>query len=77
MTTSADTTARPRRVYLDDVEWLLDAGEIADSIAARLGVTRNSVYEACRRNGRHDLLTRLIKPTETTAYVAVSPGGGR
>ena len=50
-----------RRVYIDDVEWLMDAREHPDQIAARLGVERKSLNTALRRKGRHDLIERMAR----------------
>ncbi len=46
---------------VDDVEWLLDAGEThPDTITARLDYTsRNSLYSALKRAGRDDLIDKL------------------
>lgn len=52
-----------RQVHADDVEWLLDAGGTWESIAARLTVERKSIDKALRRQGRHDLITRLTGRT--------------
>lgn len=50
---------RARRAYVEDIEWLLEAGESTHQVAARLGVTRNAVARRLGRYGRHDLAARF------------------
>ena len=54
-------TLRRHQDVVDDVEWLLDAGEThPDTITARLDYTsRNSLYSALKRAGRDDLIDKL------------------
>lgn len=40
---------------LDDIEWLVDAGESAAMIAARTGKTAAAIAKACERACRRDL----------------------
>lgn len=54
--------ARRRRepaVNMDAVEDLAGCGLDSDEVAARLGVSRDAVTVACRRNGRGDLVVLL------------------
>ena len=49
-----------KKVWLEDVEWLLDSGVTnPEYLASRLGVTANTLLVAARRAGRGDLLVRL------------------
>lgn len=63
---SSMTLDRPRRKrrpvdVVEDVEWLLSAGEThPHAIAARLGYrSHESLVKALRKAGRHDLVDRL------------------
>ncbi len=58
-----DRVRRPnRRVRDSEVEWLAEAGESLDAIAAQLGVTPASVKTALERHGRRDLRDRIAPP---------------
>lgn len=63
--TPADCRARGVRPYRVDIaaeiEHLLDAGESADSIAASMGVARESILERLRRADRLDIVARLYR----------------
>ncbi len=46
-------------VDVDDIEWLLRAGETKDRIAERLGVSYDAIERACYRHARPDLAVWL------------------
>lgn len=52
-------TSTQKKIHVEDVEWLADAGETWDAIATRLGAKPNSVRRACARAHRPDLIDRL------------------
>lgn len=56
---------RSRRAFLEDVEWLLDAGESPWEIAKRLGMDRRSVGKRLHRYGRDDLARGFYSRSET------------
>ncbi len=47
------------RIALDDVEWLLDAGESIWQIARRMHCTIAGITKAARRAGRIDIVRRI------------------
>ena len=47
------------QAWIADVEWLLDAGESVQQVAARLDRTLGAVAKRLRRNGRPDLANRF------------------
>lgn len=60
-------TCLPRRHWLargcltcEDVRWLLDAGEIPENVARRLGLTPDSLATHLKRHGRADLRARTL-----------------
>lgn len=56
-----------RSVYAEDVEWLADSGESLEAIATRLGVRTDSVEKALHRQGRVDLLHRIVQAGRAAA----------
>lgn len=49
----------PARDRLEDLEFLLEAGEDVERAARRCGWSRTSARDVARRHGRHDLADRL------------------
>jgi len=57
----ATLNGRPKKVHIEDVEWLLAEDLTLDGIAARLGAKPNTVEQACYRAGRTDLLAQFTR----------------
>lgn len=54
-------------VFVEDVEWLVAAGEGIEGAARRLGVHRHSLVDMLRQRGRQDLTERLRLAEEQEA----------
>lgn len=51
-------------VHVEDIEWLLDSGVGSwDNLTERLGIQPDSIYTACKRSNRNDLVVRLRRLT--------------
>ena len=65
---TVDVPRDGKRVHVEDVEWLLDTDVATwDSIANRLGVSRDGVRAALARADRHDLIERITAATARAA----------
>ena len=53
------STLSQRLIFTEDVEWLLDSGEIPERIAARMGVKQNSLLDVMRNRREYAIMDRL------------------
>lgn len=62
---------RPLKFTLEDVEFILDNDPLTlEQLAVRLHVTRDTVEHRLGRNGRRDLLERMIRNTTVQEYAS-------
>lgn len=60
--------AAARAAFVEDVEWLLDAGEAPSAIAERLGRSLEAIQRRLYRAGRRDLARRLGETRDRRDY---------
>lgn len=70
--TEEQTRPGGKRVYVEDIEFLLDDQPLATAkqIGERLGVSRDAVQVACRRDERLDLLATLARNADLKGAAA-------
>jgi hypothetical protein len=53
---------RPKRLHVEDIEWLVECGGTWDSIPARVGAkNKRSLLDCLQRHQRQDLIAVLNK----------------